>query len=468
MKRLSIILLTTLLVLVAGYAAARYYTGQVLAQEVEQLAADLSTSEDIEIRQLTYRPGALQGELDYDLKVRLPAGHPLVDLSRLAAPGQISQWIELSGSAHVSQGPHLTADGLVLARAKQQWPGLTLTAGLRADGMLLGELQGDGFAGEMMAPDGLPVLVNLSPWQGDFRWQPEQQLLQVNASLQQLLLEQAGFQGEINQGIAELELSVAGPAVWSSRTDLRADRLELSSDVSGTRLENTRILAEVLRHDDRIDNRLEIVLGESLVEDIDWRSGELKLAFSDLDATAWMNLMEELATGLAEGQFDPVQQERLLRAGDDLLAAGPVLHVERLALALFDPDEPDDLAGTLRLHYPGGNGANMRDPTGLLEHSDIRLSLLATTGALRRISQWRAEAEARTLAAERNIVRNEEQIQRSAARMYRTTLISLQFMPLVTVADGKAETHLEMRDGSVYQHGERVMPVTQILRLLGL
>lgn len=468
MKRLSIVLLAFGLLLVSGYGAARYYTGQVLVQEVDQLAKDLAASDDVEVRRLIYRPGLLQGELDYELRLRLPAGHPLVDLSRLAFPGQVPQWLELNGSATVSQGPHPTRDGIVLARAEQTWPGLTISAGLGTDGLLMGELQGEAFEGDLISPNGEPVLVKLSPWQGEFRWQPEQQSLQVLASLQQLLMDQAGFQGEIHQGRAELELSVAGPTAWASRTDLSADRLELSSDVSGTRLVNTRIQAEADRRDSRINNRLEIDLGESLVENIEWQRGELRLTLSELDATAWMNLMEELAAGSAAGQFDLARQERLLRAADDLLAAGPTLHIERLALALFDPDEPDDLAGTLRLYYPGGTGAGVHDPIGLLEQSDIRLSLLATTGALRRISQWRAEAEAQALAANQGIMRSEEQIQRSAATKYRTTLISLQFMPLVTVAGGKAETHLEMRDGDVYQAGERVMPVTQVLRLLGL
>lgn len=467
MKRLLLILALFVLILLAGYSGARLYTGQMLETEVEQLAGELALIEDIDLQGLRYEPGLYHGNLVYDVRVRLPAGHPLLDLARLSAPDRVPQWLTLQGTARISQGPHFTTDGVVLAWADQSWNGLHLRAGLKPSGTILGSLQGDALEGTFEDQAGGTFQVDLSAWDGDFQWRPEAQQLTLAAQIRQLVIGDAGFQGELQNATSEFDFSFDSFDQWHSRSRLTADRLELSSDESGTRLHDAIMVTEFNRSGDRIDNRLEVTLGESLVEQVDWYSGELRLALSGLDADAWMALLEELASGSADRQFTPERQDRLLRISDDLLAAGPTVNIERLAFRLYENSDAHDLAGAMNLHLPSGTGSTLLDPIDLLENAEIRLSLLASLGAIRRISEWRAEADARALAQEQNIIRTEEQIQRAAATMYRTTLLSLRFMPLVTVDGGKAETHLEMRQGEVYRNDERVMPVTQVLRLFG-
>ncbi|TGG95883.1 DUF945 family protein [Natronospirillum operosum] len=468
MKRFLPLLALLVLVLLAAYSAARFYTGQTLSQAVDNLAQELAAEPEIEVLTLAYQPGIFHGELEYDLRVRAPAGHPLLDTARILGAGNLPRWLNLRGTAAVSQGPHPSADGLILAWARQSWPGLELQAGLRPDGMILGTLTGAAYQGDITGPDELPLQVDLSPWEGSLRWQPDTQRLDLALTLQHLLVDQAGFQGEVREAVADLELTVMTGDQWQSRTQFQADRLELASDVSGTRLDGVQLLALAERAGDRIENRLEVDIGPSLVEDIDWQSLELRLALSGLDAEAYMTLLEELAIATEARQFGPQRQQNLIRALEQLVAAGPTVNLERLALRLFEDSASDDLAAALRLQHDGGDRIDLYAPARLLEQSQVRLHLLATRGALLRISQWRAEADARRLAIERDILRTEEQIQRAASSYYRNTLLTLQFMPLVTMADGKAETHLELRDGAVYRNDERLMPVAEVVRMLGL
>lgn len=480
-KNVLIAILALVVVLVSAYTAARVYTGHRVGQEIDHLRTQLHNQPDVDVRELSYDAGLLGGELNYDVGVRVPTGHPLLDLGRVLtdSPG-LREW-QFKGTAQVSHGPFWADNQLVLATAEQHW-GLpehwqsalpdyngdrliTARAHIRPDGTTSGHLTGADYSGDWVTPDGQPLAMEMQGLNGTFRLFGASPGLDIQSQLDTLQIGDQAFWGTLGGASLDVSVTVEDTERWQSGMTFNANLLELASDESGTRIQDAQTEINLQQNGDRINNQMSLSLGESLIEHVDLRGLHLSLSLDNLQAEAYRGVIEHGAELGASRGFDRDAQQALLASVQALLEAGPSLRVERLSASLVNDD---DLAGALYMRYPEQAPVMLNQPWTMLEHLEVDLNLMAELNAIDRISRLLAEQEARELWRTRGLERTEEQIRRSAQRRYRSTLMTLQFMPLVEVGGGKAESHLELREGSVYSDGEPVMSLGQLLNMFGV
>lgn len=480
-KRVLIAILALAVLLVAAYTAARAYTGHLVGQEVESLHTQLQNHPDVNVHDLTYESGLLGGNLSYDLDLRLPTGHPLLDLARVMTDRpELNEW-RLNGTANVTHGPFWENNQLVLATAEQRWglpeqwqsalpdyngDGLvTARAHFRPDGTVSGHLSGADYSGDWITPDGQLLAMELRGLNGTFRLSDNPSGLDIQSQLETFQIGDQGFWGTLDEVSLNLSINAEDSAYWQSGMAFNANLMELASDESGTRIQDVHSEINLQQNGDRIGNQMTLSMGESLIEQVDLRGMHLSLSLDDLQAEAYRGIIEHGAELSAARGFDREAQQALLASVQALLDAGPSLRVDRLTASLVNED---DLSGALHMHYPEQAPVTLDQPWDMLEHLEVRLNLIAELNAIDRVSRLLAEQEARELMRDRGLERTEEQIQRSAQRRYQSTLMALQFLPLVEVGGGKAESHLELRGGSVYRDGDPVMPLGQLLQMLGI
>ena len=480
-KRVLIAILALAVLLVAAYTAARAYTGHRVGQEVDNLHTQLQNHPDVDVHALTYESGLLGGELTYDLDLRLPTGHPLLDLARIATDRpELTEW-RFNGTANVNHGPFWQDNQLVLATAEQRWglpeqwqsappdyngDGLvTARAHIRPDGTVSGHLSGADYSGDWITPDGQPLAMEIRGLNGTFHFSGDLSGLDIESQLETFQIGDQGFWGTLDEVTLTLSVNSENSANWQSGMAFNAGLVELASDESGTRIQNVNSEINLQQNGDRIDNQMTFSMGESLIEQVDLRGMHLSLSLDDLQADAYRGIIEHGAELSAARGFDQEAQQAFMASVQALLDAGPSLRVERLSASLVNED---DLSGAMHMHYPEQAPVTLNQPWDMLEHLEVRLNLIAELNAIDRVSRLLAEQEARELMRTRGLERTDEQIQRSAQRRYQSTLMALQFLPLVEVGGGKAESHLELREGSVFRDGEPVMSLGQLLNMVGL
>lgn len=480
MKRVIMLAILACVILAAAYASVRGYTGQVLNREVETLENTLVAHPDITVNRLDYDPGLFRGQLHYDVSVRIPTSHPVLDLIRFVTDNQLPREIRLQGAADVGQGPFLENGQMVLAKVKHDWylpddwstslpdttsgPLVTAHARITPDGSITGYLESQDYNGEWVTNNGASLALRLDGLSGDFAVDAPTNTFSLDANVEHFRLGDQGFYGSADALGLIADLDVQDIDQWRSTNRLSAGAMEIASDETGTRLEDVTANIGLTQSGNRVSNYLAIAFGDSLIEYVPLQGGELSVTLEDLDADAYLALAEQLLLS-AGGTGSVPDQQATMAALTDLLAAGPVVRIDRISASLR---EDNDLMGSLRLRYPPDSPVNLQRPTELLQYLETDLSLVATLGALRQVTYLLAEQEARELMRTRGIDRTEEQISRSATTRYRSTLLSLQLLPIVQVADGKAESHLELREGTVYRNGESIMPLGQLLQMFGL
>ena len=480
MKRLLLIIIISTLVVAAAYASVRGYTGQILDREFSQLSSALNEQPDLAVNRLDYEPGLFNGRLHYDVSVKLPDSHPMLDMIRLATNNQLPREVQLAGVADVGQGPFWSDGQWALARLRHDWylpetwqqylpdsasgPWLSAEADIAPDGSMMGTLIGQDYDGDWVNDNGVNLNLLLQGLHGVFTVDTMQQRVAMTAQADRARLSDGAFFGDAEQLLLGMTMQINDANDWSHQTDFMALNMETGSDVSGTLLSNLSASVELSQIGQRVDNRLEVSFDDSLIEAVPLQGGHIRLNLENLDAESYLALAEQLALG-AGAPITPQSRAAMMDSLAELLARGPRIHIERFGVSLR---ETDDLTGALMLRYPEDAPVNLQQPTQLLQHLETDLSLIVTLGALREITHLLAEQEARELWRTRGIDRTEEQISRSALTRYRSTLVSFQLVPFIHVAEGKAETHLTLREGTVYQNGESVMPLGQMLQMFGL
>lgn len=480
MKRLLLILIISTFFVAAAYAGVRAYTGQILDREFTELHALLTEQPDFTVRQIDYQPGLFNGKLHYDVSLKLPASHPVVDAVRLATNNQLPRELQLQGVAEVGQGPFWSEGQWSMARLRHDWylpetwqellpdsatgPWLSAEADIAPDGSIMGTLIGQDYDGDWVSENGASLSLLLQGLHGIFSVDTLQQRVVLSAQADRARLSDGAFYGDAQQMLLGMTLQVNDADNWTHQTDVMALNMETGSDVSGSLMSDLNASVELSQTGQRVDNRLSVSFGDSLIEAVPLQGGQFSLSLENLDAVAYLSLVEQMAAG-AGNAVTPQDRIAMMAALAELLASGPRVNIERFSVSLR---EPDDLTGTLRMHYPEQAPVNLQRPTELLQHLETELSLMVTLGALREITRLLAEHEARELWETRGIDRTEEQIARSALTRYRSTLVSFQLVPFIQVANGKAETHLSLREGTVYQNNEAIMPLGQLLQMFGL
>lgn len=487
MKKWLITAALVVLVVTVAALAARAYTGQMITREVDAWADALAQDPDllgdhIQVRHLAYEPGLFRGELHYDITLGVPGGHPLLDTLRVMYPALRTANLPLQGVAQVNQGPLFGREhGLVLAELSRTieldaaladflpdgrtGDGIDLLAALYADGSVRGQFTAADYVGAWIGATGEPADLALTGMSGSFAWQPNQRLGTLAANLDTLNLHHGDLLLHLEQSYLDLEITQQNRNQWRNHNLVSIAHIDVQSPDDSLRVEQLSADTTIQHTDGLISHRVAIDVGASANEHLALQDGSLTLLLDNLNADAYLRLLEQLAEAASGVGFPPSQLRQVTTSLEALLADGPRIQIERLNLSLA---QSDDVMMGLVAEYPPNALTDFTRPVDMMDEVSLRLNAIVQTSAIRQISAWRAEAEARGLLAERGLERTPEQVARMGANNYRMTMLSLQFMPLVTLSGGKAEAHLELRDGDIYQDDERIMPVTQILRLFGM
>ncbi len=479
-RRALLILALIALVITLIYTTMRAYMGQVLARQFNELAAELAENPLLSTAELSYAPGIYAGTLTVRLAI-----DPSAELTRdqAALMPLLAAWpgpdAALRGEADVLQGPVWRSDyGWI-------WALLTGSAGspetladtlpdlaeapllqwqlrLQAGGIFSGSASLAGYDGRLAGGD------------QSIRWSPSTIDLRVGNRPNTMALRLTGTDIGLSSPGSETDVTgLSGQvAVVGQRQlslEMAADRIRWEAE-TGTRprhIEQVQLSSSFYADESTpLGHELRIMTGPGEFEILGIDDSRFEASLSDLDPARYADTLQALGSLVPPAA--PGARQGALRSVAELLAEGASVRLGPLAMSL---SEPDDVTAQLAVSASdedaeAGTAAGRTSPAELLRRAEFELEVEATLGAIRRYTRLLAEHEARLLARDRGLDRTEEEIARSAASRYRTTLLSLQFMPLVTVGDGTASTSLSLRDQTVYRNDEELMSLEQLLNLL--
>lgn len=351
----------------------------------------------------TWHPGLWRSQLDYRLHTEDFIG---------------AQAVVHSGQVSVQHNPIWQPEGWVLARFSEQ--------------LEFGEWQARWFLMDRILGE-FQVVADDEPWRGSFAWTDA--TLDITATRSQLTLDDP-----------RAPLTLEHP-YWALRSQAPFDQLELTLGSSRltTQVGHATLAATEPRLSALVHN-----LGATGNLYLHWQSPLAEWAgLTGYDTDVQLRLTEMAW----QDWLVVVASDSPLRAWQTLLSHNPQL--SRFGLRLDAASPYEDLAGMIRL---SGNGAPHS-----WQQRDIEFSLLAYDQALYQLLLWQTRQD---LLKRGQTPPPEPELERQVRRELRNTRLMLQLLPLVEVTPQKAEVHLRLRDGMLYQHDRPVMRLDQFQSLL--
>lgn len=463
--------------LALAYVLATVWVGHRVQAEMDELAAALTARDDVRVARFDYERGFGRGVLHYDVTWQPvdadPALQPLVEMGLIPEDG-----FPLQGDLQLRQGPWVGGDaGFALARTEgrvalpdelrpvlPQYPGqeplLRLDGIITFGGLVETHYRVIDYNGRVTPPDtdgsarleleGLRAMTRSTP--------------QLDEAILELRLDRAllGFDGGADSGAIEFaglyldaDVQEARPDLWVGTSGVGFGRISLTSPEDLLSLSEGRIASDTRLEGDRVHARTVVTVGESRIDRFSMQGAEMTVSIHDLDAEAlaeFGRLSNEFAEtgGLPDSDEG---RERFVAQLERLLAAGPVLEVERFSVAL---EAPDDVVATYRL--------TVEDVTELSAESlDVLARGLRATAELR-LRQSALRYISRLVAAEQLAGEpSEAELDEAARALYEMALGSVRELPFVAITEDEITAAFELREGVLYAGETEVMNVEQML-----
>lgn len=392
-----------------AYVGSAYYVGTRLASETALYEKQFLEIEGVSVTRLSYERRLFDGEVVYDLAWRAPQGHPLREvLDELAGPQSRGE-LRLAGRVAVRHGPWVGK--VALARAEMrlplpdevraylpkypgQAPWLTVDAVVDLSGALVADLRTVDYSGQIGGPDGagdVDALLRgfggrISATAGASEGALELAIadLQVGESTKrirfgEIRLATAGARtpketvkasfsiGSIvgeDRGVeptrfsigpirSEIELKREWPFIWSGASSVTLEKVAIEAGRQKAGLASLSIRSDTTRNDSRVSSASTFELGTSEIGGITLPAFGMRMSLRNLEG-APLNELLEVVDMLRSDNLERIGElflARLESAGTRLVAAGPDLSVERLALSV---SAPDDIRVSIGAQVPPG------------------------------------------------------------------------------------------------------------------
>lgn len=505
--RLLTFLVSLVLVIAAGYAGTAYYVGGTVADAVAAYQRRLLEMEGVSVRQLVYERRLLGGDIVYDVAWRPGPGHPVGALLSDLTPGAASGELRLAGKVPVRHGPWVG----VLAPARAEWqsalpdqvrpllpkyPGqapwlsvdaimdwsgaVTANVGVveyagpvgRAGEPLLGNVVLEGLRGRIDVTRGATAATV------DFT---VAKLLGVEhlSTLQLKTIRLAGtarltapetVQGTFTVGTlsfedkgAEAARLTAGPLrvatdvrrewsyIWSGRSSFGLEDLKLDVDGRQGTLASLVVDSDLERKGERFDTSGGIELGASRFAGMELPGLLFKVALRNVEAAPVNDLAEAIRATMERGidGLPALFEVRLPRLGSQLLAAGPVLAIDPVALSVR---KPRDIALVSTVGVPAGTQVPPDRPDLIADIIESQMSFTASLGAIEDVFVLAARGQA-ALDGKLALDPAEEAATRERFARVRRALVT---QPLLTVDTDRLGVTMRLARGSAEVNGRKM------------
>jgi hypothetical protein len=414
------------MVVTAGlaYVGTAAWIGGALVDEAAALQRRLLSVDGMSVRKLSYEKRLFDGELVFDVAWAPPAGHPLQEAMTLAGRRDIP----LSGRAAVAHGPWV--GGLGIARSSMalplpedlrahlpkypgQSPWLKLDALVDWSRRLTVEFRVVDYAGAIgpailgmeasLEGTGGRVVVQSGADQADASLSLPRlrvgtrdefaELRDLRLSLASTRLPRERVKGEFSiasisgkssgtSGMSmqagplrlELDATREWPFVWSGRSglSLRDTRFEAAGTTGSLSLLSLR--GETTRRDKRLASSSTLEIGASELRGVALPAFALALSLRELEGEPLGELVALANDAAQAGKdgFAAMDPDRVVAIARRLLAAGPTISVDRLALSVRGKD---DIGLAASLGVPAGTTFSPERAMELAGAIDARAAL---------------------------------------------------------------------------------------------
>jgi len=483
----------------AAHVGISHWIGGALADETQALQRRLLAIEGVSVRNLTYEKRLFDGELAFDLAWRPPQRHPLREAMELSGRRELS----FSGRAPVRHGPW--AGGFGVARSEAtlplpeemraylpKYPGQS--PWLRLDGFvdwsrrLTVDFRVIDYAGAV-GPAALGAEATLDGARGRATLHSGATQAALDFSIGRLgagAKEGSGELRDLRVAVsgttapratlkAELSLGALGAEIQGSdRAKLQAGalRIELDAtrewqflwtgkssiamregrlDVAGgsARLPAVALRSETLRKDRRVSSTAVLEVGASEFRGTALPGFAFQMSTDGIEGEAFDEILS-IATRIAERGKDDIDEATTARLGGlakRLLAAGPSLAIDRLALSVRGRD---DIGLSASVGVPAGTDFALERAIALVDAIEARATLSLDLAALE-------ELVLRGAALSASIAGREPPGQADVARMradFARARAEAARLPMVVVEGDRLRSELRFARGKLEANGK--------------
>ncbi len=463
-------LIIAVAVLAAVYLGLTWYTGKRVAAESASLAAALAERDDVLVTRFEYERGFAGGQLHYDL-----TWQPLPDDSgadELREAGLLPpDGIRLSGVLQVRHGPWAGSAGFAAASTEgtvplpdearpflPQYPGqapvLNVSGVLTFGGRIELHARALDYDGRLVLPDveGDASLV-LAGLHGTVNTVSALDRIAFDLRMKELTLEIKDLEGVSALSIAGLhaaaDLRAARPKLWTGTTDIAFERAGLALPDHAVEIRDGALRSDTRLTGEAVHSTTRIESGRISAGDFALQSFHATAALRDLDASALveMNELSERVPEAPEPEVAEAYLEQLQAVLERIVAGGPKLEIERLSIALT---EPDDFTGRLSLTVEGAPqlGLEALEELAAALRLDAEFRLRKT--ALRHVI---GQAMSEQLSADATAAERELELD----ALYAQTLMGFEMMPFLEIGDEHIGLQVRLEDGALVVGGEVLM-----------
>lgn len=499
--RLFALILVVIVALAGGYGGTAYYIGGTVADAVDAYQRRLLTIDGMSVTRLTYDRRLLGGEVDYDITWRPAPGHPVLDMLAEVAPAAPKE-LRVAGKVPVRHGPWVGAfaaaraelraalpDGLrpLLPKYPGQTPWLVADAVMDWKGATDARVAVVDYAGPLGSPD-TPVLATLvvEGLKGRFKVARDAALVEADVTLAKLqgtervsslqfndlrltsttdLGPSVAVKSQVTIGTLSAEDNgtavskmTAGPLrlnadmrrewsyLWSGPVTVRLENILADVDGRQGSLSAFVVESDLVRKGDLFDTVTGIELGLSKAAGLDLPGVVFRIAARNIEG-APVNALLEAAAAMVDHDLAGLLEARLPQLGARLLAAGPVVAIDPLALSV---SKPRDIALTTTIGVPAGTQGSFDRPELLVNALESRVSLTVSLKALEELFLLAARAE--KLESGNTLKPAEEAVVRERYARVRSALLR---QPLFSVEEDRLGLSVRVSKGNAEVNGKQ-------------
>lgn len=499
MRKFVIPAAAAILVAGAAYLGASHWIGGALVDETQALQRRLLAIEGVSVRNLSYEKRLFEGTLAFDLAWRPPQGHPLHAAMELSGKSELS----ISGRAPVRHGPWVGGLGIARSEASlplpeemrahlPKYPGQS--PWLRLDGFvdwsrrLTVDFRVIDYAGAV-GPAALGVEATLDGARGRATLHPGATQAALEFSIGRLGAGSKEGSGELRdlrvsvsgttapRATLKAELSLGalgGEATGADRVKLQAGamRVEVDAtrewqflwtgkssismregrlDVAGgsARLPSVALRSETLRKDRRVSSSAVLEVGASEFRGTTLPGFAFQMSTDGIEGEAFDEILS-IATRIAERGKDDLDEATTTRLGGlakRLLAAGPSVAIDRLALSVRGRD---DIGLSASVGVPAGTDFALERAMALVDAIDAKATLSLDLASLE-------ELVLRGAALSASIAGREPPGQADIARMradFARARAEAARLPMVVVEGDRLRGELRFARGKLEANGK--------------
>lgn len=391
MRKLIIPAAAVVVVAGAAHVGISHWIGGALVDETQALQRRLLAIEGVSVRNLSYEKRLFDGELAFDLAWRPPQGHPLREAMELSGRGELS----LSGRAAVRHGPWVGGFGIARSETTlplpeemrahlPKYPGQS--PWLRLDGFVdwsrrltldfrvvdYAGAVGPAALGAEATLDGARGRATLHPGatQGALEFsiarlgagskEGSGELRDLRVSVSGSTTPRTTLKAELSLGAlggevpgadrlklqagalrAEIDATREWQFLWTGKSSIAMREGRLEAAGGNARLPSVALRSETLRKDRRVSSTAVLEVGASEFRGTALPGFAFQMSTDGIEGEAFDEILS-IATRIAERGKDDLDEATTARLGalaKQLLAAGPRIAIDRLALSVRGRDD---------------------------------------------------------------------------------------------------------------------------------